>query len=287
MPKSPLTPPGPLETLLDVSEGTPFSLPPELATFYGDLRFPQRSKRPHVVANFAETLDGIVAFGSPGAAGGTAITGSNGADRALMGLLRASADAVVVGAGTLRSVPLHLWTGEHIFPPLAPAFQEFRRNRGKTPEPVNAIVTRSGDLDLSLPVFSSNRVPVVIFTSEEGARRLRSRSVLPSLSVVPLAASGTLSAAQIVTALDRRAPSDLILVEGGPHLMGDFLDEGLLDELFLTVSPQVGGRSDGEARLGFVEGRTFGPNRPLWGSLRSIKRSGSHLFLRFGFSRPG
>ena len=286
MRRSQLTPPEPLETLYDVTGGTPFPLPTELAAFYGELRFPQRSTRPYVVANFAETLDGIVAFGGPGKAGGDAITGSNGADRALMGLLRASADAVVVGAGTLRSVPRHLWTGGHIFPALAPAFQEFRRSRGKTAEPVNAVVTGSGNLDLSLPVFSSGRVPAAVFTSEEGARRLRSQPIPPSLSIVPLAGSGTLSAARIVADLDRRGASDLVLVEGGPHLMGDFLDEGILDELFLTVAPQVGGRSEGEARLGLVEGRMFGPNRPLWGSLRSVRRGGDHLFLRFAFSPP-
>jgi riboflavin biosynthesis pyrimidine reductase len=76
---------------------------------------------------------------------------------------------------------------------------------------------------------------------------------------------------------------DTILVEGGPHLMGDFLAENLLDDLFLTLSPQIAGREAGSERPGLVEGRVFAPTNPLWGTLSDVRRGGSHLFLRYGF----
>jgi riboflavin biosynthesis pyrimidine reductase len=75
----------------------------------------------------------------------------------------------------------------------------------------------------------------------------------------------------------------VVLVEGGPHLMGDFFAEGLLDELFLTLAPQVAGRDGHSERPGFVSGKTFAPDKPLWGTLVSAKRGGSHLFLRYSF----
>ena len=77
--------------------------------------------------------------------------------------------------------------------------------------------------------------------------------------------------------------SNVIRVEGGPRLMGDFFAEQCLDELFLTLAPQVAGRDAARDRPGLVAGHTFAPERPLWGTLVSVKRAGSHLFLRYAF----
>ncbi len=66
--------------------------------------------------------------------------------------------------------------------------------------------------------------------------------------------------------------------------MGDFFDGGRLDELFLTVAPQVAGRDGSAERPGIVAGIAFAPDRPLWGTLVSVKRGGSHLFLRYSFT---
>jgi len=76
-------------------------LPEGLRIQYGgDLRFPTVSEaRPYVIANFVSTLDGVVSFNIPGQSGGAPISGSNEEDRFIMGLLRASADAVLVGEG--------------------------------------------------------------------------------------------------------------------------------------------------------------------------------------------
>ena len=60
-------------------------------------------------------MDGIVALGGEVESGGI-VSGHSEADRFVMGLLRACADAVVVGAGTFRKTPNHLWTAEHIYP---------------------------------------------------------------------------------------------------------------------------------------------------------------------------
>jgi riboflavin biosynthesis pyrimidine reductase len=72
----------------------------------------------------------------------------------------------------------------------------------------------------------------------------------------------------------------VLLTEGGPHLMGQLIDQGLLDEAFLTISPVIAGRKE-ERRLGMVEGVELLPKRGLWSSLLSARRHGDYLFLRY------
>ncbi len=67
-------------------------------------------------------------------------------------------------------------------------------------------------------------------------------------------------------------------------MLGDFFAEQLLDELFLTLAPQVAGRDASTEQPGLVAGQRFAPEHPLWGTLVSVKRGGSHLFLRYAFT---
>jgi riboflavin biosynthesis pyrimidine reductase len=198
-----------------------------------------------------------------------------------MGLLRAVADAVVVGAGTLRAVPNHLWTAGYVFPDLATAYQELRSSLGKSRPPLNVIVTAAGELDLGRRVFASGEVPVLVVTTERGAERLGREELPPSVEVAAVPAAGAIGASAILEALGRVRSAGVVLVEGGPHLLGGFLAAGRLDELFLTIAPQIAGRAVGDARPGLVAGRRFAPEHPLWSSLVAVKRAGSHLFLRY------
>jgi hypothetical protein len=106
----------PLEALYDVEHGSAVPLPPDLATLYGSLQFQAHRGRPYVMGNFVSTLDGVVTLNMPGQSGGGPISGFNQHDHLVMGLLRAVADAVIVGAGTLRAVQEHRWTAAYIAP---------------------------------------------------------------------------------------------------------------------------------------------------------------------------
>ena len=110
----------PLETLYGREKDTEskdLPLPPDLLTLYGRLQFPPHPHQPYIIGNFVTTLDGVVSLSIPGHAGGGDISGFNQHDHLVMGLLRALADAVIVGAGTLRAVsPHHRWTAEYIYP---------------------------------------------------------------------------------------------------------------------------------------------------------------------------
>jgi len=78
---------------------------------------------------------------------------------------------------------------------------------------------------------------------------------------------------------------DVVLTEGGPHLMGELIKAQLLDEMFLTLSPVLAGR-DKELRLGMVEGAELLPKLPVWSRLLSARRHGDYLFLRYALPRP-
>lgn len=273
----------PLESLYEVERGGDLSLPSELATLYGHLQFPAHPGRLYIIGNFVTTLDGVVSLNLPGHTGGGDISGFNQHDRLVMGLLRAIADAVIVGAGTLRSVPSHRWTAAYIYPPLAEAYQQLRTSLGKSAPPLNVIVTEQGNVNLDLPVFQSGEVPVLIVTTRHGRDRIHAQDISPSVQVSAIESAGPLSARAILEAVSRVRQSDMILVEGGPQLMGDFFAERYLDELFLTLAPQIAGRDGDVERPGLVAGKTFAPEHPLWGRLISVRRGESHLFLRYAF----
>ena len=100
-----------------------------------------------------------------------------------------------------------------------------------------------------------------------------------------MAGAERLSGRAILDALghSRSGQSDVILVEGGPQLMGSLFAEQCLDELFLTLAPQIAGRDGSVERPGLVAGKSFAPEQPLWGALAGVKRGSSHLFLRYAF----
>lgn len=271
----------PLETLYEVERGSDLPLPPELPKFAGRLQFPPHPGRSYVIANFVTTIDGVAALNAPSQVGGGDISGFNEHDRMLMGLLRAVADAVVVGAGTLRADPMPYRTVEHVYPALAPAYQQLRANLGKAGQLLNVIVTARAEIDLA--VFQSGEVPVLIITTGQGMRRIGEQSLPSHIQVVVAQGAGFISARNILEAVNRVQPGDVILVEGGPRLIGDFFAEQALDELFLTLAPQIAGRDETGERPGLVAGRRFAPEHPLWGTLVSVKRGGSHLFLRYAF----
>src|SRR5439155_851295 len=73
---------------------------------------------------------------------GSMISGRDGADRFVMGLLRALADAVLVGAGTLRAEGGQPWSPRRISPAHADAYASLDR-----PDPLPVVPTASGHLD--------------------------------------------------------------------------------------------------------------------------------------------
>jgi riboflavin biosynthesis pyrimidine reductase len=273
-----------LTTLFETKRGKVLPLPPKLARLYGCLRMPMTRARPHVFSNFVTTLDGVVSLNVKGHASGEAISGFSAQDRMVMGLLRAIADVVIIGSGTLDADRRHVWTAEAIFPELADEYRQLTKALGKREAPLNVIVSGNGGIDLRLPVFASGRVPAMIVTTTAGAKRLHKQGAPDSVEICAIRSkTNVISAKAILDEVYRVNPGKLVLVEGGPRLLGDFYAERLVDEQFLTLAPQIAGRDDGDQRPSLVMGKTFAPRDALWGTLVDVRRGSSHLFLRYSF----
>ncbi len=267
---------GALETSLDAlyeRRGLPqFELSALLAAAYGGgLGFGS----PRLFANFVGSVDGVVALPAAGESGQIVSRGSE-ADRFVMGLLRACADAVIVGAGTFRKAPGHLWHAEAIYPAAAKLFAETRSRLGLRPRPPLVLVTGSGALDTTQPAVRD----AIIVTTPAGKARL---ARVPSTTRVLVLGSSTIPLGGLLARLHAEGLR-VLLTEGGPSLVAGLVAEKLLDELFVTVSPSLFGRFADDRRKSLAEGVDLS-GTPL--ELLTVRRDGSHLFLRYALGeRP-
>ena len=276
--------PTPIDTLFDGGAGRALELPVRLARLYGQLKMPARGRRPYVFSNFVTSLDGVVSLQQAGHLGGSDISGNNLQDRMVMGVLRAVADVVMIGSGTLAADPTHVWTAEGICPELAEDYRRLRHTLRKPATPLNVVISGSGDLDLGLPVFASGRVRTLVLTTPVGAKRMAKRASASATTVLATRGSGAaISPRSILRALGQLCAGHRILLEGGPRLLGDFYERRLVDEQFLTLSPQILGRKSGDHRLSLVMDQLFAPGKGRWGRLTDVRRGASHLFLRYVF----
>lgn len=179
-----------------------------------------------VRANFVTTLDGH-------ATGGDGLSGSinSKADKVVFDVLRALADVVVVGAGTIRAEGYgRLRTHD-------PELVEARRAAGRSEHPLLAVVTASGDLPEKVlapdPYAGDLLVLCADAVRDDLARRLGEGAVIAC-------GADTVEPARAIEALHGRG-LDQVLTEGGPHLLGGWLSAGVLDELCLTLRPLVVG----------------------------------------------
>ena len=230
---------------------------------------------PVVYANFVTSLDGVVSLGDVPSAG-SVISAHNPADRVLMAMLRGLADAVLIGAGTLRATPGHKWTGEHVAPDLAGQISAMRAALGKTPAPRLVVLCASGEFDRNHPGLRSG---ATILTTDETAGALGSE--LPEgVAAVALGPGPRIDIARAVAWIHAQGLGS-VLSEAGPTVLGQLLDAGLVNDVFLTVSPLVAGRSREAVRKGLVDGIEFLPDRRLGLGLVGVRRHGDYLFLRY------
>jgi riboflavin biosynthesis pyrimidine reductase len=259
----------PFEVLVEEVGLPVVELPEALAQIYGgQLALAETS----VYANFVATLDGVVAIPTLPSSN-EVIAGRSDADRFLMGLLRAVADTVLVGAGVLRASPRGTWRAEKLYPPAAEAYGELRRSLGLRQAPEIALLTGSGSIDTGHPVLAGR---AVVLTGDVGAERLAG-TIPETAAVVSLGARARFRGGEIVDALRERGHRR-ILCEAGPHTFGSLLDARRVDDLFLTTSPFLAGDAGAGSRLRLVESADLVPL--VESRLLGVRRHGSHLFTR-------
>ncbi|MDP9796895.1 riboflavin biosynthesis pyrimidine reductase [Catenuloplanes nepalensis] len=214
-----------------------------------------RPPRPALRVSFVSSADGAMEIDGLS----TALSGAD--DKRVFGVLRMLADAVLVGAGTLRR--------ENYRPiRLSPPRIEWRRAHGLPDVPTLVTVSHSLDLDPAMPALAEAPVRPIVLTSSATHRpdlakvadvlRFDDQELLP-----PVRARGL----------------DHILCEGGPRLFGTLLAADAVDELCLTVAPVLAGA--GASRI------TAGPPAPPR-SMRvaHVLRGGDHLMVRYVRRHP-
>ena len=255
---------GPLQLLYESAGQPSFDLPEPLRRCYGGgFGLPEQC----VYANFVASVDGVVALRTQEESGHI-VSGGSEADRFVMGLLRACADAVLLGAGTFRKAGGHVWRAEDIHPAGAPQFAELRRRLGLRPHPPLVLVTASGEIDPAQPALRD----AIVVTTPAGEARLQGR--LPPTTRVE---AGPIRLGPLLEKL-RAEGYRRILSEGGPSLASQLVAEGLLDELFLTRAPKLFGRFEADGRKGLIDGIDLA-GRVV--DLRAVRLHGSYLFLRY------
>jgi riboflavin biosynthesis pyrimidine reductase len=264
-------------SLLYEEPGLPHQdLPTPLAVAYGgELGFSETC----LYGNFVASIDGVVALGPGYPSSGSAISGHEPADRFVMGLLRAFADAVLIGAGTLRATPTHRWTPEHVCPAAAADFADLRDSLRRAAEPELVVVTASGDLPTEHPAL---RHGALVATTTAGLHRISGHAP-KTCTLLAVGDGPQLRMADVLTAIRSRGHTN-VLTEGGPQLLGQLVGDRLLDELFLTMSPVLAGRAE-RARPGLVTGIELLPQRSEWSDLVSLRQQASYLFLRYRLQR--
>ena len=144
------------------------------------------------------------------------------------------------------------------------------------------MLTAGGSLDPAHPILAEG---ALVLTTAGAAAELRA-AVPPATEVVAVNEGDRVDPALAVAELRARGHA-VILSEAGPTVFAQLLAARLVDELFLTLSPLVAGRGAGR-RLGLAEGVELLPGTRVEPALLSLRRSGSHLFLRYGivYARP-
>jgi riboflavin-specific deaminase-like protein len=232
---------------------------------YAELGLDERAEglsRPYVVANMVTTADGHASLG------GRTKAISSDADRVLFHRLREQVDAVMAGTATIAI---------ERYGPLVrdPERRERRRGRGLEPLPLAVTASRSLELPVEAPLLQDPESRLVVLTGR-GAEP----PPLPghvAVERVPVAgAERDVDLGAGLELLRARYSVRTLLLEGGPTVLGAMLEAGLVDELFLALSPVLVG---GGPEPAIVEG----PPLPEPAALRieSVLEDEGVLFLRY------
>ncbi len=194
-------------------------------------------ERPYTVLSCCVSMDGYLDDG-----GRHRLLLSNDLDFERVDALRASSDAILVGAGTVRSDDPRLLVR-------SASLRELRVAAGLSPTPVRVTVTASGAIDPASLIFSSADAETLVYCATPATEALRSRIGRAN----PVVEAGRRPSMRSVSEdlFDRGIRR--LMVEGGGDVLTQFLTGGLADELQLAIAPVFVGDSRGRRFVG--EGR--------------------------------
>lgn len=214
---------------------------------------------PYVACNFISTLDGRATV-----RGSTAALGFHTDARVVM-RMRTFADAVVIGAGTMR-----VERYDRMLP--VPRLRGYREQIGLPADPLTVIVTHSMDLPWDAGLFTEGAGEVLLVTSStaEPPRTATSVEVLRHDTSVDFNA--------LVVHLHRERGVNTVLCEGGPTVLNEILKANLADDLFLTLNPVLVGDPERALMAGTLD-------TPVGADLSWVLEAEGELFTRWQLNR--
>ena len=210
--------------------------------------------RPYLGLNMVASLDGKATLDWRTKGLSTEI------DRRLFHHLRTQADAVMVGAGTLRQERYGRMTKND-------ELRDKRVAEGRSPEALAVVVSGRLDLPADLPLLHEPEQAVLIATGAE-------HSLADAHGGIEYARVGD-DLSRLMADLHERGVRS-VLCEGGPTLNSFLFAAGLVDELFLTMNHKVVG---GAATLTIVAGREL--VEPVELDLVSVAEAEGELYTRW------
>jgi 5-amino-6-(5-phosphoribosylamino)uracil reductase len=227
----------------------------------------QKPKRPLVVATFAMTVDGKVTTKNL-----TPVDFTSRKDKLHLFRQRALADAVLLGHTSLKRDNVRLG--------LPAEMQETRVKRGQTRCPLRVIVSNEGKIDHRLKIFQSNVSPVVIFATKRMPRKYQ--RPLEKTATLHLSNSKHVDLAGMLQTLRDQYKVRTVACEGGPTLFRALLEQGLVDQLNLTITPYMFGGAKAPTLTGVST--KFLP-ASVHCSLSDMRTVGDECFLAYRIRR--
>ena len=219
--------------------------------------------RPFVVATFAMTADGKVTTKDFGP-----VDFTSRQDKLHLFRKRALADAVLLGHTSLERDNVRLGVPTEL--------QELRIKRGQSRSPLRVIISNRGRIDDRLKIFQSDVSPIIIFSTKRMPRK--NQEALRKKASLHLTSATEVNLAEMLKTLRDQYKVRTVACEGGPTLFRSLLEQGLVDQLNLTIAPYLFGGAKAPTLTG--PSKKFFPKSVLC-SLTHLRTVGEECFLTY------
>ncbi len=220
--------------------------------------------RPSVILHFAVTADGKVSTSKR-----TPARFTSARDKQRLLEVRALADAILVGRGTLETDRMSMDLPDQ-------RLREWRIKEGKSECPLRVILSVSGNISISLSVFEKGNAPIVIYSTERMAPA--QRRLLSEHAAVHLCGSNNLDLFWLLWHLYEHYQVRSLVCEGGPTLVKALAQADVIDEIYLTIAAKIFGGLAAPGLTG-LPGEFLPASRQF--QLIDIDRGENECYLRY------
>jgi riboflavin-specific deaminase-like protein len=220
--------------------------------------------RPLVILDFAVTADGKVSTGRY-----TPAQFTSARDKQRLLEIRALADAVLVGRGTLETDRMAMDLPDQ-------RIRQRRIEAGKSECPLRVILSGSGNISTALPVFKKGNAPILIYSTERMAPS--QRRLLSEYATVHVSGSDRVDVFWVLRHLYDHYQVRSLVCEGGPTLVKALAYADVIDEIYLTVAAKIFGGATAPGLTG-LPGEFLPASRQF--QLIDIDRGDNECYLRY------